>query len=536
LARAVLSLDLGLPFFFFDPNSGDLIGVSAATGRGAEPPAWIVDVVASASRTEVSVVAVSDLLNVVVVPLDGCGACRLLAVGVAAVGSAHTADESREVAGWLDGMVSLDDVRYCEPELLRRLGETARFAVRTYCQLQQRENELQQLASQVARNYEEITLLHQLTGEAQVAQGVGSLQELTLTLLADLVPASQIAFVATRQGDTISHGDAVLDSNRCLALARALTQIAPTRPVVVNHVAGVSWLTPYPEIRRLVAVPVSEADRHFGWLLALAAGDGPELGSIEASLMAAVARILATHQTNVTLFENIKDLFLSVVHSLSAAIDAKDPYTCGHSARVARAARRIGQAMGLCEAEQDKLYLSGLLHDIGKIGIRDAVLLKPGRLDAEELAHIQEHPAIGYEILSGVRQLRPILAGVRNHHENYDGTGYPDGLAGDQIPLMARIIAVADSFDAMSSDRPYRRGMAAEQVERILREGTHKQWDQRVVEAFLTVHDGLRRQLPPLRAASGGAQHSYELPASHEFDLNKLAELITWDAAEAARS
>jgi HD-GYP domain-containing protein (c-di-GMP phosphodiesterase class II) len=533
--RAVLDLQLGLPFFFFEPGSGEPMAHEAGVARLETAPGWLVDLIASVHRSEVSVVPVSDLLQVLVVPVEDRTCCRLLAVAVAAIHSCPTANESREMARLLDGVVRLDDVRYCEPELLRRLGENARFGIRTQCRLQQREDELRQLGAQVARNYEEITLLHQLTGEAQVAQGVGSLQELTLSMLADLVPASQIAFVATRRANTISHGDVIVAPDRCLALARALTQIAPARPLVVNHPASVPWLASYPEIRRIVAVSVSEADRHFGWLLALASGDGPELGSIEASLMAAVARILATHQTNVTLFENIKGLFLSVVHALSAAIDAKDPYTCGHSSRVARAARRIGQAMRLSEADQDKVYLSGLLHDIGKIGIRDAVLLKPGRLDPDELAHIQEHPTIGYEILSGVRQLQPILAGVRNHHENYDGTGYPDGLAGEDIPLMARIIAVADSFDAMSSDRPYRRGMAADQVERILREGAQKQWDERVVEAFLGVQTELRRQLLAPRNADAD-QRVFELPASHEFDLTKLAELITWDTAEAARA
>jgi HD-GYP domain-containing protein (c-di-GMP phosphodiesterase class II) len=227
--------------------------------------------------------------------------------------------------------------------------------------------------------------------------------------------------------------------------------------------------------------------------------------------MSAVAAILATHQTNVKLFQDVEDLFLGVVRALSSAIDAKDPYTCGHSERVARVASRLGRELGLPEPDVNQLYLAGLLHDVGKIGIRDAVLLKSGMLTAEEYEHIKEHPRIGFEILSGVRQLRHLLPGVRNHHENFDGSGYPDALAGHEIPLMARIMAVADAYDAMSSDRPYRKGMSADRVERIFRDGAGVQWDRRVVETFISIHAEIRDELavsvsPAIHTQLGAAE------------------------------
>src|SRR5262249_46511397 len=147
---------------------------------------------------------------------------------------------------------------------------------------------------------------------------------------------------------------------------------------------------------------------------------------------------------------------------------AKDPYTYGHSERVARIGVELGRELGLGEDDLGDIYLAGLLHDVGKIGIRDDVLNKPDALTEEEQLHIQEHVTIGYSILAELGQIRNLLAGVLYHHERCDGRGYPDGLAGDHIPLLARILAVADGFDAMCHPRPYREAIPYRQVEEIL--------------------------------------------------------------------
>jgi len=176
---------------------------------------------------------------------------------------------------------------------------------------------------------------------------------------------------------------------------------------------------------------------------------------------------------------------------LVSALDARDPYTRGHSERVALVARRLGQELNLSEDELQTIYQAGLLHDIGKVGVDDRVLRKDSRLTDEEFEHIKQHPIIGHSILAELRNLHEILPGVRNHHENYSGGGYPDGLVGDQIPLIARIIAVADAYDAMRSDRPYRKGMPLERVEQIFREGAGKQWDGRIIEAYFAARDDI---------------------------------------------
>ena len=173
-----------------------------------------------------------------------------------------------------------------------------------------------------------------------------------------------------------------------------------------------------------------------------------------------------------------------VIFALAAAVEAKDPFTEAHTHRVAETARRIGCRMGLGSSDLDALYRGGLIHDIGKIGVPDAILLKPGPLNATELATMRQHPVIGETIVAPLRSSAGLLPIIRNHHERYDGTGYPDQLAGSNIPRLARIVAVCDAFDALVNDRPYRSRKAPEEALAILRSGASRQWDPEVVDLF----------------------------------------------------
>ena len=220
------------------------------------------------------------------------------------------------------------------------------------------------------------------------------------------------------------------------------------------------------------------------WLVALSFHPRRLLGPVDLKLMLLARRQLLNHRQQSQVYEKLKESLLGLVRCLTAAIDAKDPYTWGHSERVARMAVRLGRQLDLSSAVQSDLYLAGLLHDVGKIGIRDDVLRKPGPLTPEETAHIQEHPVIGDRLVGCLKALRHLRAGVRNHHERWDGRGYPDGLVAYDIPLQARILAVADSCDAMMHTRPYRAAMPTDRVETILREGAGTQWDPHVVAAF----------------------------------------------------
>ncbi len=172
-----------------------------------------------------------------------------------------------------------------------------------------------------------------------------------------------------------------------------------------------------------------------------------------------------------------ESLSLHVVQTLAEAIDAKDPYTNGHSGRVAEYAREIARRCGYTQARQDEIYMMGLLHDVGKIGIPDAVINKPGRLTDEEFAQIKNHPVMGSRILGKIREMPKLSVGARWHHERYDGTGYPDGLAGTEILEEARIIAVADAYDAMTSSRSYRAVLPQERVRAEIEKGKGTQFD-----------------------------------------------------------
>jgi len=174
-----------------------------------------------------------------------------------------------------------------------------------------------------------------------------------------------------------------------------------------------------------------------------------------------------------------------VIFSLAAAVEARDAYTEKHTHRVAESARHVGMKMGLPERALDALYRGGIIHDIGKIGIPDAILLKRGPLNAEELQNMRMHPQIGESIAKPLRSAAALLPIIRHHHEHYDGNGYPDGLAGRAIPHLARIVAVCDAYDALVTDRPYRMAKSPEEAVSVLVDGAGRQWDAEAVEVLV---------------------------------------------------
>ncbi|MCL5061926.1 MAG: HD domain-containing protein [Nitrospiraceae bacterium] len=190
---------------------------------------------------------------------------------------------------------------------------------------------------------------------------------------------------------------------------------------------------------------------------------------------------------NARLMENIEEIFLGTVTSLVSAIDAKSKWTKGHSLRVADYAMKLGSRVGLKKDTLEKLQLAAILHDIGKIGTYEAILDKPGDLTSEEVELIHKHPSQGAEILMPLKSLRDIIPIMKHHHERYDGSGYPDGLAGDDIPLEARILAVADVYDAITADRPYRIAMTRETAIDELKSGAGAKFDPTLVRLFVDI-------------------------------------------------
>jgi HD-GYP domain-containing protein (c-di-GMP phosphodiesterase class II) len=195
--------------------------------------------------------------------------------------------------------------------------------------------------------------------------------------------------------------------------------------------------------------------------------------------------------------EENRELFIGTINALTAAIDAKDPYTRGHSERVNAYAVTLARTMGLPEDQIWEINVASRLHDVGKIAIDDAVLRKPGMLTPEEMEHMKTHPVRGAAIMAPIGQMARMIPGLRNHHERWAGGGYPDGLQGEEIPLMARIIAVADTFDATTTERPYQRAMTFDQARARINELAGKVLDVRVVEAFNHAYEsGAFRQAP----------------------------------------
>lgn len=188
-------------------------------------------------------------------------------------------------------------------------------------------------------------------------------------------------------------------------------------------------------------------------------------------------------------------MFEQTAESLANAIDAKDRYTHGHSTRVASISRQIAERAGLPEEECRKIYFSALLHDVGKIGVPDVIINKEGKLTDEDFEHIKQHPILGYQILSSIKQSPELSVGAHYHHERYDGKGYPDGLKGEEIPETARIIAVADAYDAMTSTRSYRKELSGEKTKEELRKGMGTQFDPKYAQIMLDImEEGSDRQ------------------------------------------
>jgi hypothetical protein len=383
------------------------------------------------------------------------------------------------------------------PEVLVRMGQLATERLASEGRLGALDREVRDLTLNLSATYEEISLIYRLTQNLKLTSRDDELATLALEWLAEVLPAEMLAIQLNGADGRdkpmlLTHGMCPVSREELAQIVEGFEPAPGKRPQIVNrsHTEKDAWA--WPAVREPIVVSLSEGSQGFGWLVAVNHRGGGEFGTVEASLLSSVAAILGIHSGNAALYEQQRELFRGVVRALTSAIDAKDPYTCGHSERVARVAVRIAEELGCDQSELDTLYISGLLHDVGKIGIDDDVLRKPGKLTTAEYEHIKTHTEIGHRILSDIKQLGEVLPVVLHHHEQWDGRGYPRGLAGASIPLLARIVAVADSFDAMGSDRPYRSGMPDEKLDAILRGGAGQQWDAEVVEAFFRARDDIR--------------------------------------------
>ncbi len=236
--------------------------------------------------------------------------------------------------------------------------------------------------------------------------------------------------------------------------------------------------------RNMVCVPVRTRDKVVGVLQAInKKGGGPFIDEDLENCLT-LANQVAIALENAHLFSEVKETFLNTAEALAAAVEKKDPYTGGHIKRVVEYSMAIARHIPLPADAMEDLRLAAVLHDIGKIGIKDSVLLKRGGLNKEEVAHMREHPVVGEDILAHIDQLKSVRKIIRAHHEKWDGSGYPDGHKGESIPIYARIIAIADTFDAITTDRPYRKAADWKSASEEIKRFSGKEFDPRLVAAF----------------------------------------------------
>ncbi len=259
------------------------------------------------------------------------------------------------------------------------------------------------------------------------------------------------------------------------------------KPLLIQENSHIEGL---PEaIRSLMLVPLNIRKKVFGVLAVWVTNQAIRFSEKDLYYMSFMTNKAAYAIENIALYENIYDNLLATLYAFVGAIEARDPYTEQHSNRVTRIAITICRAMGGSQEDQDILNVAGQLHDIGKIGIRDDILLKPGRLTEEEFGIIKEHPTIGAKIVERLGLWDREKTIIKCHHERFDGQGYPDGLAGEAIPMLARILSVADVYDAIASDRAYRKRMDESRILQIMYGGSGSQFDPDVIDTFRMLYD-----------------------------------------------
>ena len=374
------------------------------------------------------------------------------------------------------------------------------------------EEQIEEVSTELSQTYEELVLLHRLSTNMKVTEADASFLQMACDSLTSIVFVEGIAILVEKNVEdgpqlVVAAGSGLIDINERMAAvlhSRLIEQVNSGKEALLDSEVDAPFRYDWPDnIKNIIAVPLfgkEKAESHsagrtrdghciIGLMVAINRIDKPDFDSTDVKLFNSVAGSCAVFIENGRLFTDLKELFIGSLKALTSSIDAKDQYTRGHSERVAFVSRWIAERLAaqepLEEEQIHKVYLAGLLHDIGKIGIDEAVLRKEGRLTEQELDCVKKHPSIGAGILRAIKQMRDIVPGVLCHHERLDGKGYPGGLVGEQIPLTGKIVGLADSFDAMTSKRTYREARTVEQAIEEIEKGIGTQFDEKVARAFL---------------------------------------------------
>jgi HD-GYP domain-containing protein (c-di-GMP phosphodiesterase class II)/pSer/pThr/pTyr-binding forkhead associated (FHA) protein len=359
-----------------------------------------------------------------------------------------------------------------------------------------------------------LSTLHGVSEALSRAGSREALCESILSAILDAIPGDRAAILVRREGageqlevaalrirsGAATSGDIVLSRTVVRdVLEQGISAFSADALVDRRYGGGKSVVRQ--QIRSVMCAPVRTTESILGALY-VDSRQAHEFDEASLELLAAIGNQAGVALHRARLLAEIETLFLDTMKAIAAIIDAKDGYTHRHSERVAAFAVRLAEELGLAAEERAAAELAGLLHDVGKIGVPDAILNKPEALTASEVVEMRRHPAHGAAILSHIQSARiaRLLPGVKYHHERWDGSGYPDGLRGEEIPLIGRILAVADVLDALSSDRAYRRGRPLDEVVRTIQEEAGRAFDPEIAAAAARLHARGRLALPIARA------------------------------------
>lgn len=444
-------------------------------------------------------------------------------VALARIVDTSAREIARLLAGWSDArdtelVVAVGKIAAHTRESVSTIAALLHWAQDDASELLTRDGALDELSTHLSESYEEVMLLYKLSRfmtelaapDRFVEQACAELHATMRFAWVGAAFVSDNSLAREMAGRRVIHGEpgAFSDGIRSmLGVALGEADSSPTPTLSSDEIASEAGLTPTGDV---ALSRVLRGDRLVG---VIAAGEkqgvDQDISSADLKLLDAAATSMGVFFENASLYDEQHAMFLGVLQALTAAIDAKDRYTCGHSERVAHLAVALARRLAFDDETTERLRVCGLVHDIGKIGVPEAVLSKPGRLTDEEFAIVKRHPEIGVRILRDLPQLADVLPGVMHHHERWDGRGYPHGLAGEKIPLFARLLALADSFDAMSSTRTYREAMPRSVVLEEIRRNTGTQFDPAFAGVFMKLdfldYDRMverhRRRDPPIEGA-----------------------------------
>ncbi len=401
--------------------------------------------------------------------------------------------------------VATDQKRMMMADILTLFAENLQAKCKT-------EEQIDMVSGELSDVYEELVLLHKLSTNMKLNESNANYLQMACDSLTDIIDVDGIAILLEKTVDdqsqlVLSAGSGMIDMDEqsaAVLYSRLAEHLQKGKEALLDSDVDTPFIYDWPShVKSIIAVPLygqEKAGSHFaeraldgncivGLMVAINRADKPDFDSTDIQLFNSVANGCAVFIENGRLFHDLKELFIGSLKALTRSIDAKDEYTRGHSERVAFISRWIAEKYSQVESLEPeqihRIYLAGLLHDIGKIGIAETVLCKNGKLTEDERDCIRVHPSVGAGILSGIKQMKDIVPGVLCHHERIDGSGYPNGLTGDQIPFIGKIVGLADSFDAMTSKRTYRDAMSLEKALSEIEKGLGTQFDEKAGRIFI---------------------------------------------------